>query len=86
VQTSLPVGCRSEPVAKTKSDGGRPPIGKPVNFRASDELIDVLEEIADGLSLDVSAVVRLILSENLGKYRERAADARKQREHKEPRP
>lgn len=58
---------------KDKPDGGgRPPVGRPVNFRASADLIGRLDRTAEILELDTSSLIRLILAENLAVYEKRA--------------
>lgn len=66
------------PVAKSKRipdpdpKPAPPPPDKQVNFRAPGRLYASLEDVADALGVDVSNLVRMILNENLAKYRERA--------------
>lgn len=53
-----------------------PPVGKErdkqVTFRLSAELHARVEAAADGLELDVSSLLRLLIRENLPAYEERA--------------
>ncbi len=60
-------------VAK-KSDGS-PSDGKAINFRAPKRLAERLEHVADALGLDVSNLIRMVLSENLAEYEQRAEEA-----------
>jgi hypothetical protein len=73
----LPVLDPGADLAKKQKSatGGRSTAGHPFNFRMPPELLANLKEIADGLSLDAAAVARMILSENVGPYLERAREA-----------
>jgi hypothetical protein len=65
---------------------GQPDLGRPgdspINFRAPDDLAALLEDVAEGLGLDISNLVRMVLYENLAPYEERAAQAKANRGHK----
>jgi hypothetical protein len=65
--------------SKGKPEGTGRPHGstRQVNFRATDAFVAELESISDALGLDVSALVRMVLKENLGPYRKRAEQARR---------
>lgn len=69
-------------MGKPKHDSGKAGAGKQVNFRAPDDLAVRLEDVAEGLGLDLSNLVRMVLYENLAAYEERAAQARANRERK----
>jgi predicted HicB family RNase H-like nuclease len=58
---------------------GRSSIGKQFNFRAPTELQERLEATALALGLDISALVRLVLMENLHTYEQRAEEVRSHR-------
>lgn len=58
------------------SSKGRQPVGKQINFRAPPDLQSRLEDTAETLGLDVSALVRLVLTESLHPYESRAAEVR----------
>lgn len=55
-----------------KKSAGREPVGRQINFRAPDSVVQDLDFIANVLNLDVSALIRLILAENLHSYKARA--------------
>lgn len=56
-------------VPRGKKDGpGRTPIGKQVNVRIPDALMADLELVAADTNLDISAVIRLILTQNTDRY------------------
>ena len=63
-----------------KHSGGRKTVGRQINFRAPDDMAQTLERIAPILGQDVSALIRLILSENLHLYEQRANDIVQARE------
>jgi hypothetical protein len=64
------------PKVRDMGKGGRDPIGKQINFRASGDLQSRLDDTAETLGLDVSALVRMILTENLHVYEARAAEVK----------
>lgn len=49
-------------------DAGRARIGKQVNVRIPDDLLEDLELIAKDFGLDLSAVIRMILTQCRGTY------------------
>lgn len=79
---------RSPPVAvtlmakktKPKEDGqksaGRPPTGKQVNVRIPLPIVADLEFIAESMGLDLSHVVRIILTDHVAQYLEEARERR----------
>lgn len=55
---------------------GRPTIGKQVNVRLPDELLQNLEYIGEALGLDLSNVIRMMLTEQQHVYLTRAREAK----------
>ena len=58
---------------KGKSDTEKISSGRPINFRAPDDLAKRLDSVGEALGLDISNLVRMILYENIAPYEERAA-------------
>ena len=65
---------RVQTVAKKRSDSGpKAEAGRPITFRAPQDLAPRLDAVALGLGLDVSNLVRMVLYENLEQYEERVS-------------
>jgi hypothetical protein len=86
-----PTSREANDVGRNKKDGnpaeggderGRTPIGKQVNVRIPPDLLSDLQFVADDASLDISAVIRMILSQNVEVYVRQIRD-RKQRQEGE---
>lgn len=74
----LPLGF---PMAKKKpTDGQQSDAGRAVSFRATPDLAVRLDAVAEGLGLDVSNLVRMVLNENLAEYEERVEQIRRRRQ------
>ena len=58
-------------VAKRKQQQDDAAAPRAVNFRANPDLMRRLEMVSDGLELDVSSLVRMILAEHLPEYEAR---------------
>ena len=65
-------------VSMAKKTSDRPSDGRQINFRAGPDLFRRLDAVADGLGLDVSNLVRMILHENLHRYESRLDEIRQQ--------
>ena len=65
-------------VAKKKrpTDQGLSPFSHQMNIRVPDDLYAVIEETAAALGLDATNLVRMVLRENIGPYKQRADKAR----------
>lgn len=63
---------RALPVAKKKADKIPPTGPRQVNFRPSDALYRRLERVARTFEIDVSNLVRMVLTESLHSYEQRA--------------
>jgi hypothetical protein len=74
VATTSPDVRQVSPVAKKKQESPNAAAsdGRPISFRASQKLADRLDFIAEWLELDVSNLVRLVLSKHLHEYEEQA--------------
>lgn len=70
---------RTEPVARKKTAGDLSSAGKQVSLRMPQSLNQRLEAVAEALGLDVSGLVRMVLSENLAPYERRAEQIRQDR-------
>lgn len=69
--------AKKKPGASPQPDKASPPtVSKQVNFRATGDLLPRLEDTAEGLGLDVSNLVRMILNENLSAYERRVEQIR----------
>lgn len=81
----------TDPMGKKRSDDsgatnpesggegpGRPSIGKQVNVRIPPDLMADLEVIAKDSGLDISAVIRMILTQNRGGYIRQIRERRQQ--------
>lgn len=64
---------------KKDSSGGRPGVGRQINFRAPPDLVQRLETVAEALALDVSSLIRMVLAENLARYERRADEVLRER-------
>lgn len=74
-------GFVDETVAKKANpSGGRPSAGEPFNFRAPGDLIRRIKRIAVEYAVDPSAMVRIILAENIATYEKKAEQMRSDRE------
>jgi hypothetical protein len=64
----------SRPVPKKKPDPIEPPTGegKQLGLRLSAELLREVEFCADALGLEASPFIRMVLVENIAKYKRRA--------------
>jgi uncharacterized protein YdeI (YjbR/CyaY-like superfamily) len=62
---------------KDESKRGRPAMGKQVNVRIPDALMADLEAISLGTGLDLSDVIRMILTENKREYLDRLEQKKK---------
>jgi hypothetical protein len=71
------------PVAKKKNRPSPGTGGKQLAFRAPDELLADLSFAADGLGLDLSNLIRMVLVENIRPYVERAREVLARRENGE---
>lgn len=61
--------AKKKPPADDQSGGSRP-----INFRAPPDLATRLDRVAEGLGLDVSNLVRMVLYENLAAYERRVRE------------
>lgn len=66
-------------MSKDKDDSkrGRPAMGRQVNVRIPDALMVDLEAISAGMGLDISDVIRMILTENKREYLDRLETKKK---------
>ena len=73
VSASASPRIRSAQVARSKKQDPEESSkdGKSIAFRAPQDLVERLEHVADGLGLDVSNLVRMVLKENLTPYEDR---------------
>lgn len=62
---------------KTQPQSENEPAGRNINFRASPNLAARLDTVAEALNLDISNLVRMVLSEHLAEYEDRAAKLRR---------
>lgn len=69
-------------VRKDTATPGRPTTGKQVNVRMPADILDDLQLISEELSLDLSNVIRMILSQQRHQYVEQVRAARAKREAK----
>lgn len=69
----------------TKDHGkrGRPSMGRQVNVRIPDSLMADLETISGGMGLDISDVIRMILTENRQEYLDRLEIKKKRKPTKD---
>lgn len=54
--------------------------GKQIAFRASDDLFEMLERAANGLGLDLSNLVRMVLREHIHEYLRRVDEIEKRQQ------
>ncbi len=76
---TLPERAVNMPKSKPKPDAEKSHEGRAVNFRAPADLTELLDDVSDGLGLDVSNLVRMVLYEHLAEYKRRADQARENR-------
>lgn len=66
---------------------GRPSVGRQINFRAPPDLEERLKDTGEALGLDISALVRLILTKHIHIYEAEAEAVRASRPAKpDPKP
>ncbi len=83
-QALIPPILGAPPVAKTRTNRPSPGSGgRQVAFRAPDDLYAELERAANGLGLDISNLVRMVLRENIMTYVRRAEAVLRQREQRD---
>ena len=73
--SGVPVMPKRQPA----KDKGERSDGRSVTFRAPQDLAERLDSVADGLGLDVSNLVRMILNKHLYVYEEQVADIKSRR-------
>lgn len=66
-------------MGKKRQPEDQPVGGKAFSFRASPDLTSRLEDVAGGLNLDISNLVRMILTENLAPYERRVRQLREEK-------
>jgi hypothetical protein len=76
---AMPHTFETQPVARKKNAGELSSAGKQVSLRMPQSLNQRLEAVADALGVDVSNLVRMVLSENLAPYERRAEQIRQDR-------
>jgi len=86
----IPTAPQGATVAKHKTgaeprSAGRPAIGKQVNIRIPAGLLEELELIGEAKGLDLSNVIRMILTEKTPAYLEEARDVIGKRQHNKQR-
>lgn len=79
--TTATAGLKDSPVAK----GSKKQDDMQVTFRLAADLHARVKAAAEGMSLDISSLLRLLIRENLPVYEERAEEIRR-REQKEGEP
>jgi hypothetical protein len=62
------MAVKTRPEVGSDDGRGRTPIGKQVNVRIPPALLADLQLVADDAALDISAVVRMVLSQNVEVY------------------
>jgi hypothetical protein len=77
-----PCPVRVHAVARKKPADSKEPEDKQITFRISGRLHARLDAAADGLSLDISSLLRMLIRQNLPTYEKQAEDVRR-RESKE---
>lgn len=82
--TTAPLPRIDDSMGKRRQDSdpkpgpGRPAVGKQFGVRLPAELQTSLEEIGEGMGLDLSSVMRMILTEQHGTYLQRVRQRRQQ--------
>lgn len=70
----------TKPVARKKNAGELSSAGKQLSLRIPQSLVQRLEVTSVALGLDVSGLIRMVLSENLAPYERRAEQVRQDRD------
>jgi predicted HicB family RNase H-like nuclease len=77
MQTRSPSPTRVIDVARKKPDDPKKLEDKQITFRISGGLHRRLESAAEGLSLDISSLLRLMIRQNLPTYESQAEEVRR---------